>query len=91
MHLHVVDAYQETGSLLHRTDARVKVIMTFALILLIALTPMGAFGAYVGFFTIVMAGALVAPVDPLVVLNRSLVISHRLSKCRELASTSPPE
>jgi hypothetical protein len=45
MHFHVVDAYQETWSRLHRIDARVKVIMTFAMILLIALTPMGAFGA----------------------------------------------
>ncbi len=73
MHFHVVDAYQETGSLLHRTDARVKVIMTFTMILLIALTPMGAFGAYVGFFAIVMAGALVARIDPMAVLKRSLV------------------
>jgi cobalt/nickel transport system permease protein len=73
MHFHVVDAYQETGSLLHRIDARVKVIMTFAMILLIALTPMGAFGAYVGFFAIVMAGALIARVDPLIVLKRSLI------------------
>lgn len=73
MHFHIVDAYQETGSLLHRTDARVKVIMSFATILLIALTPMGAFGAYVGFFAIVMAGALVARIDPLTILKRSLV------------------
>ena len=73
MHFHVVDAYQETGSLLHHTDARVKVIVTFVLILLIALTPMGTFGAYVGFFAIVMAGALVARIDPLAVLKRSLI------------------
>jgi cobalt/nickel transport system permease protein len=73
MHFHVVDAYQETGSLLHHIDARVKVIVTFALILLIALTPMGAFGAYVGFFAIVMGGALIARVDPLTVLKRSLI------------------
>lgn len=73
MHFHVEDAYQETGSLIHRIDARVKVIVTFLLILLIALTPMGAFGAYVGFFAIVMAGALVARVDPLSILKRSLI------------------
>jgi len=73
MHFHVVDAYQETGSLIHRTDARVKVIVTFLLILLIALLPMGVFGAYVGFFAIVMAGVLLARVDPLSVLKRSLI------------------
>lgn len=73
MHFHVVDAYQETGSLLHRVDARIKVIVTFVLILFIALTPMGAFGAYVGFFALVMASVLLARVDPLTVLRRSLV------------------
>ncbi len=73
MHFHVVDAYQDTGSLLHSTDARIKVIVTFALVLLIALTPMGAFAAYVGFFAIVMAGTLIARVDPLTVLKRSLI------------------
>ncbi|MBN1311761.1 MAG: cobalt ECF transporter T component CbiQ [Anaerolineae bacterium] len=73
MHFHIVDAYQETDSLLHRTDARVKVMLAFVMILLIALTPMGAFGAYVGFFAIAMAGVVVARVDPLTVLKRSLV------------------
>jgi cobalt/nickel transport system permease protein len=73
MHFHIVDVYEDTGSLLHHVDARVKVVVTITLILLIGLTPMGAFGAYVGFFALMMAGALLARVDPLMVVRRSLV------------------
>jgi cobalt/nickel transport system permease protein len=73
MHFHIVDTYQETGSLLHRIDARVKVILTFGMILFIALTPMGSFATYVAFFGIAMLGTVVARIDPLTVLKRSLV------------------
>ncbi len=73
MHFHVVDVYEDTGSRLHHLDVRVKVVVTFALILLISLTPMGAFGAYVGFFALMMAGALFAQVDPLLVVRRSMI------------------
>ncbi len=73
MHFHLVDSYIDTGSPLHRMDPRVKVVLTLALILLIGLTPTGAFGVYVGFFAIMMAGAVIARVDPLVVLKRSLL------------------
>lgn len=73
MHFNLADAYLDTQSLLHRADARVKVATTFLLIILIGLTPAGAFGAYVGFFAIMMAGAVAARVDPLTVIRRSLV------------------
>ena len=73
MHFNLVDAYQENNSPLHRMDARIKVVLTVGMILLIGLTPMGAFGAYVGFFAIMMAGAIVARIDPLLVVKRSLV------------------
>jgi cobalt/nickel transport system permease protein len=74
MHLHIVDAYQDTGSRLHHMDARVKVVAAIAMILLIGLTPMGAFGAYVGFFALMMLGAVLARVDPWLVMKRSLVV-----------------
>ncbi len=73
MHFHLADAYQNTDSPLHRLDARVKVVLTFVMILLIGLTPMGAFGAYLGFFAIMMTGALISRVDPWMVVQRSLV------------------
>ncbi|HEC21451.1 MAG TPA: cobalt ECF transporter T component CbiQ [Chloroflexi bacterium] len=73
MHFHVADAYLDTGSVLHRLDSRVKVVITVLLILLIGLTPMGAFGAYVGFFALMMIGAVLARVDPWLVVRRSMV------------------
>ena len=73
MHFHVVDAYQDTGSPLHCMDSRAKFVMTVLVILLIGLTPVGAFGAYVGFFTLMMLGAVLARVDPLLVIKRSAV------------------
>jgi cobalt/nickel transport system permease protein len=72
-HFDLVDAYQAADSPLHQLDARLKVPLTLALILLIALTPMGAFGAYVAFFALIMGGALIAGVDPLTVVKRSLI------------------
>ncbi len=73
MHFNLADAYHEAHSPLHRMDARLKVALTVLMILLVSLTPMGAFGAYIGFFAIMMAGALIAHADPLTVVKRSLV------------------
>jgi cobalt/nickel transport system permease protein len=73
MHFNLVDAYHEAESPIHALDARLKVVMAVGLILLLNLTPMGAFGAYIAFFAIMMAGALAAGIDPGVVVGRSLV------------------
>ncbi len=73
MQPHLADSYTDTGSVLHTADARAKVVAAVGLILLIGLAPVGAFGAYVGFFALIMAGALAARVDPLTVVRRSLV------------------
>jgi cobalt/nickel transport system permease protein len=74
MHFNIVDAYQDTGSRLHQMDARVKFVLAVSLILLVALTPFGAFPAYVFFFALIMAGAVIARIDPLLVIRRSLVV-----------------
>lgn len=73
MHFHIVDAYQDTGSLLHCADSRAKFAMTILVILLIGLTPVGAFGAYVGFFALMMVGTVLARVDPMLVVRRSAI------------------
>lgn len=67
----LADHYTEADSPLHRADPRAKVVAALLLILLISLTPFGAFGAYVGFFALVMAGALAARLDPLTIVRRS--------------------
>lgn len=73
MHFHIADAYIDAESPLHALDPRVKVALTILMILLINLTPMGAFGAYVAFFAIMMAGAVIAHIDPILVARRSLI------------------
>lgn len=69
----LIDAYADTGSALHAADPRAKVAAALLLILLLSLAPFGAFGAYVGFFALAMAGALAARLDPLLVVRRSLI------------------
>lgn len=73
MNSHLVNVYADTGSVLHTADPRAKVSAVLLLIVLVGLTPMGAFGAYVGFFALAMAGALVGRLDPLLVVRRSLI------------------
>jgi len=89
MHFHFADAYEDTGSPLHHLDARVKVVLAFLMILLVALTPMGAFGAYIGFFAITMAGALIARLDPLMVIRRSFVALPFAAAAITLVFTMP--
>lgn len=89
MHFHIADAYEDTGSPLHRWDARVKVVLALLMILLVALTPMGAFGAYIGFFALMMGGALIARLDPLNVLRRSLVALPFAAAAAALIFTIP--
>ncbi len=89
MHFHIADAYEDTGSPLHHWDARVKVVLALLMILLVALTPMGAFGAYIGFFALMVGGALIARLDPLTVLRRSLVALPFAAAAATLIFTAP--
>ncbi len=73
MHFHLTDAYQNTGSHIHRLDPRLKLIAVIGFILCVSLTPVGAFGAYSGFFTLTMLAALTARVDPWLVVKRSFI------------------
>src|SRR5574341_146919 len=73
MHFHFVDAYVDAGSRVHRMDPRLKLICAVALIILIGLTPFGSFGAYLGFFSLVMVLAIIAHLDPWRILKRSFV------------------
>ncbi|HOA24504.1 MAG: cobalt ECF transporter T component CbiQ [Aggregatilineales bacterium] len=73
MNSHLIDVYADTGSVLHTADPRAKVSAVLLLIVIVGLTPMGAFGAYVGFFALAMAGALVGRLDPLLIVRRSLI------------------
>jgi cobalt/nickel transport system permease protein len=63
----------DAASRIHRMDPRLKIVCAVTLIVLIGLTPMGSFGAYLGFFALVMALAIMAQLDPWRILKRSFV------------------
>lgn len=73
MHVHLVDQYQAGESLVHRLDPRVKVVAALALILLINLTPTGAWPAYLLLLGLTLSLALAAEINPWFVVRRSAV------------------
>jgi cobalt/nickel transport system permease protein len=73
MHINVVDIYQEGESPLHRLDARAKVLAAFLLILLISLSPMGAFGVYGLLLLVILTGVWIGRLRPAAYLRRSLI------------------
>ncbi|MEZ4860784.1 MAG: cobalt ECF transporter T component CbiQ [Caldilineaceae bacterium] len=73
MHTHLDEQYHQGQSLIHRLDARVKVLLTFLFILTVSLTRFGAFGAYLALFAFSMSVVLLAQLRPTMVLKRALV------------------
>ncbi len=68
------EIFQQGTSPLHRWDARVKLPLTLLVILQIALAPIGSFLSYIVFFALVMTGTVIANLDPLRVVKRSLIV-----------------
>jgi cobalt/nickel transport system permease protein len=91
MHIHLVDQYQAGHSLVHRLDPRVKVAVAVLLILLINLTPAGAWPAYLLLLSLVVALALVAEVSPWFVLRRSVIVLPFALAAVTLLLTTPGE
>ena len=54
MHLHALDAYHAGVSLIHRLDARVKLVLAVLFIVATAITPDGAWAAFVLLFALVL-------------------------------------
>ena len=71
MHVHFLDPYQEGRSLLHRLDARVKLLLTVGFILVTALTPIGAWPLYILLFSLIIALQLISELGLGYVLKRS--------------------
>lgn len=67
------ELYLERDSLIHRTDTRVKLILTLVFIVSISLTPPGAWPAYILFFSLILAITQVSKVEWKILFNRSLV------------------
>ena len=60
MHIHALDAYRAKASLIHRLDARLKLVLTALYILAVALTPEGVWLAYVALALLTLIAATVS-------------------------------
>lgn len=71
MHLHFLDPYIHRHSFLHMLDARIKFVLALALILTVALLPMGAWAVYILTFALVLSLEIVSLIGVAYVLKRS--------------------
>ena len=71
MHIHFLDPYQIGGSVLHQTDARVKLVLGLAFILTIALIPDGLWMLYFLLLGIVLSLEILSEVGLAYFLKRS--------------------
>ena len=58
MHVHFLDPYRPRASLVHRLDARVKLVLALAFILSCSLTPDGAWPVYLLLLALALAAGL---------------------------------
>lgn len=73
MHVHFLDPYRAGQSIIHRLDARIKLIMTVAFILTAALIPAGAWPAYILLFAWVLAFEILSEVGVVYILKRAML------------------
>ena len=73
MHIHLTDQYRRRESIVHRLDPRTKIVVALSLILAVALTPAGAFGAYGLLYLYLLLAVLAARVELPYVIKRSFI------------------
>jgi cobalt/nickel transport system permease protein len=73
MQVHWIDQYRSGASLVHRLDARIKLTLTIAYILVASLTPTGAWLAYGLLLALALAASLASELGVLLVQRRALV------------------
>ena len=73
MHIHALDAYQPQASFIHRLDARVKLVMAVSFVVATALTPDGAWPAYVLLTALALGVAVAAQLGVGLVQRRAAV------------------
>jgi cobalt/nickel transport system permease protein len=91
MHTHWIDQYRHGISSVHQLDARVKLLLTLAYILVASLTPIGAWPAYGLLFALVLAATLVSRLGVSLVQRRALVaLPFALAAVTVVFSTDGP-
>jgi cobalt/nickel transport system permease protein len=73
MHVNWIDQYHKGDSPVHRLDARVKLVLTIAFVLVASLIPVGAWLAYALLFSFSVGVTLISGVGLLLVQRRALV------------------
>jgi cobalt/nickel transport system permease protein len=73
MHVHWIDQYRSGASLVHRLDARVKLVLTIVYILVTSLMPVGVWPAYALLFVFAIVATLAAGLGLRFVQRRALV------------------
>jgi cobalt/nickel transport system permease protein len=91
VHVHFLDPYRPRASLIHRLDARVKLVLALAFILSCALTPNGAWPAYILLLALALAGALLSELGVGFVLKRAALALPFVLAALPLVFTAPGE
>jgi cobalt/nickel transport system permease protein len=73
MHVHFLDPYQPRRSPVHSLDGRIKLLLTLAFILSVALTPIGAWPVYILMFSLMLCVEVISDLGVRYVLKRSLL------------------
>jgi cobalt/nickel transport system permease protein len=73
MHVHFLDPFRPSGSLIHRLDPRVKLVLALAFILVTSLTPLGVWPIYVLLLSIVVSVEILSELGVGYVLRRSML------------------
>lgn len=84
------EQYVYTGSIIHRTDARVKVIFILAFIIFLNLTPFHAWPIYIHFLTLILTVVVISRLGVGLVLKRSLLALPFILAAAPLVFTLPP-
>ncbi len=71
MHVHFLDPYRPRPSLIHALDPRVKLVLALAMILAVALTPVGAWPVYILLLALVFSVVMFSELGIGYVLRRS--------------------
>ena len=91
MHVHWIDQYRGGTSSIHRLDARVKLTLAIAYILVASLTPVGAWPAYGLLFVFSVVVTLASRLGLLLVQRRALVaLPFALAAVTVIFSTGGP-
>lgn len=89
MHIHFLDPYQRGHSPVHRTDARVKLVLSVAFILTTALIPIGVWPIYVLLFAMVISLVILSGLDVGYVFKRAALAFPFVLAALPLIFTTP--